>query len=385
MSQPKNFGFGSDEQMVRDQAARFLKDNLPTTRLRALVAGDHHSAYESAVQPAAWDEKLWSDAVALGWTGLGIAEAHGGVGLPLVALASVAEEAGRAALPSPLLATLLATEVLKHADMDAATAALAAIVEGAAASLATTGEDGDWEAASADVKARAAADGFVLDGCARFVQDARKVAFFVVAADAPGGRLLARIAADAPGVTIEADRITDLTRDQASVVLRGVEVKTPDVVASPGKADAAIGKALPAILTLIAADIVGAGEWQLQTTAEYARTRKQFDHAIGFFQAVKHPIVNMMIDVDRAKSLVYAAACAVDHEPGQALALARMAKSAASDAAQFVSGRSIQLHGGIGFTWECDVHIWVKRQQHSQFLWGDGAWHRAKLAEGYDG
>ena len=384
MAQPKNFGFGADEQMVRDQASRFLKDNLPVDKLRNLVAHDHKNAYEAAVQPALWDEKLWKQAVDLGWTGLGIPEAQGGVGLPLVALAAVAEEAGRAALPSPLLATLCATEVLKACDSDGANAALEAIVGGASASLATTGEAADWESADADVTARPSAGGFTLDGSAHFVQDARKAGFFVVSARAESGALLARVAADAPGLTIEADRITDLTRDQASLRLKGVEVKSADVLAAPGTADAAIKKALPSILTLVAADICGAGEWQLQTTTEYARTRKQFDHAIGYFQAVKHPIVNMMLDIDRAKSLVYAAACAIDHEPEQAERLARMAKAAASDAAQFLSGRSIQLHGGIGFTWECDVHIWVKRQQHSQFLWGDGTWHRARLAEAFD-
>jgi alkylation response protein AidB-like acyl-CoA dehydrogenase len=384
MSQPKNFGFGSDEQMVRDQASRFLKDNLPVDKLRGLVAGDHKNAYEAPVQPAYWDEKLWKQAVELGWTGLAIPEAQGGVGLPLVAVAAVAEEAGRAALSSPLLATLCATEVLKACDSDGARAALEAIAGGATASLATTGEATDWEHASADVTAGESNGGFVIEGAAHFVQDARKAAFFVVAARAKGGTLLARVAADAPGLTIEIDRITDLTRDQASLALRGVEVKAGDVLAAPGRADAAMEKALPAILTLVAADMCGAGEWQMQTTAEYARTRKQFDHAIGFFQAVKHPIVNMMIDVDRAKSLVYAAACAIDHEPAQALRLARMAKAAASDAAQFVTGRSIQLHGGIGFTWECDVHIWAKRQQHNQFLWGDGTWHRARLADAFD-
>jgi alkylation response protein AidB-like acyl-CoA dehydrogenase len=384
MSQPKNFGFGSDEQMVRDQASRFLKDNLPVDKLRGLVAGDHKNAYEAPVQPAYWDEKLWKQAVELGWTGLAIPEAQGGVGLPLVAVAAVAEEAGRAALSSPLLATHCATEVLKACDSDGARAALEAIAGGATASLATTGEATDWEHASADVTAGESNGGFVIEGAAHFVQDARKAAFFVVAARAKGGTLLARVAADAPGLTIEIDRITDLTRDQASLALRGVEVKAGDVLAAPGRADAAMEKALPAILTLVAADMCGAGEWQMQTTAEYARTRKQFDHAIGFFQAVKHPIVNMMIDVDRAKSLVYAAACAIDHEPAQALRLARMAKAAASDAAQFVTGRSIQLHGGIGFTWECDVHIWAKRQQHNQFLWGDGTWHRARLADAFD-
>lgn len=384
MAQPKNFGFGSDEQMVHDQASRFLRDNLPVERLRALVAGDHKTAYESPVQPVNWDRKLWAEAVALGWTGLGIAEEQGGFGLPLVALACVVEEAGRAALPSPLLATLCATEVLKACNSDAARVALAAIAEGSSASLATVGEAQDWETADADVTATAVGSGFTLDGVAHYVQDARKAGFLVVSARSAGGSLLARVAADAPGLTIHADRITDLTRDQASVQLKGVEVAAANIVAEPGQAAAAIANALPAVLTLVAADICGAGEWQLETTAEYARTRKQFDHAIGYFQAVKHPIVNMMIDVDRAKSLVYAAACAIDHEPEQGLRLARMAKAAASDAAHFVSGRSIQLHGGIGFTWECDVHIWVKRQQHSQYLYGDASLHRAKLAEAFD-
>jgi len=381
MAQPKNFGFGSDETMVRDQASRFLKDRLPVDRLRALVARDEKAAYESAVQPAAWDEKLWRDAVELGWTGLGVPESDGGVGLPLVALAAVAEEAGRAALPSPLVATLCATEVLKACDSASARNALAEIASGSAATLATTGDSVSWETADADVVATPSGDGHLLSGTARFVQEARKSAFFVVAARTAGGSLLAKVAADAPGVSIDPDRITDLTRDQATLVLKNVDVKAADVVAAAGRANAAIATALPAILALVAADICGAAEWQLQTTAEYARTRRQFDHEIGFFQAVKHPIVNMMIDIDRAKSLVYAAACAVDHEPAQALRLARMAKAAASDAAHFVSGRSIQLHGGIGFTWECDVHLWAKRQQHSRVLWGDGSWHRARLAE----
>ena len=95
---------------------------------------------------------------------------------------------------------------------------------------------------------------------------------------------------------------------------------------------------------------------------------------------MKHPLVDMMVDVDRARSLMYAAACALDHEPADALRLARMAKAAASDAAAYCSDRSIQLHGGIGFTWECDVHIFVKRQQHNRLLYGDAPWHRAQLA-----
>jgi alkylation response protein AidB-like acyl-CoA dehydrogenase len=110
-------------------------------------------------------------------------------------------------------------------------------------------------------------------------------------------------------------------------------------------------------------------------------TRQQFDHPLGFFQAVKHPLVDVMVQIDQAKSLVYNAACAVDEEPELAARYAHMAKASASETAAFASGRSVQCHGGIGFTWECFVHLYFKRQKHSQLLWGDAAWHRARLAD----
>jgi alkylation response protein AidB-like acyl-CoA dehydrogenase len=168
----------------------------------------------------------------------------------------------------------------------------------------------------------------------------------------------------------------DLTRDQAHVTF-------DNAVAQEVSADglAALTQAMPAIWTLLAADIAGAAEWQLQATVEYVNTRQQFDRPLGFFQAVKHPLVDVMILIDQCKSLVYNAACACDTEPSRAAAAAHMAKAAASDTAAFASGRSVQYHGGIGFTWECFVHLYFKRQKHSQLLWGDAAWHRAQLAD----
>ena len=422
MAQPRDFGFGSEEQMMRDSARKFLRDNAPVDRLRKLVAGDHHAAYESAVQPAPYDERVWRQMVELGWTSLAVPEEAGGVGMKMVAVAALAEEIGRAALPSPLTATLIATAVLRAAALGSAGSARGAtttpnagsggggavpsgtaqawlerVAAGEATTLAATGADDSWEVDATDVTATprvaaagrampapaasaAGGGGTVLRGTAAFVQDARKAAFFVVAARAAGGIGLYAIPADTPGVTIHPDRILDLTRDQARVELDDVEVDAAGVIARPGDGERALAGALPAILTIVAADLCGAAEWQLQTTAEYARVRTQFDHPIGFFQAVKHPIVNMMIDVDRARALTYAAACAIDTDPADALRLARMAKAAASDAGAFCSGRSVQLHGGIGFTWECDVHIYFKRQMHNQFLYGDAPHQRAKLA-----
>jgi alkylation response protein AidB-like acyl-CoA dehydrogenase len=377
MALTKDLGFGPDEQLVRDQARKLLKDSVPVDKLRTLVARDHHEAYETKVQPASWDEGLWKQMVELGWTALSVPESAGGLGMKTIVSVALAEELGRVAVPSPLPATLAATAVLKAAG---ATAWLEKIAGGEAATLAITPESGSWEPGETDVEARAAGAGVRLHGKAAFVQDARKVQLLVVAAKSAGGVALYVVPADAPGVTITPDRIVDLTRDQATVTFDGVEVTAANVAAGEGKGKAAVEKALPTLLALLAADAVGAAEWQLQTTAEYAKSRVQFEHPIGFFQAVKHPLVNVMLGIDRAKSLTYAAACAIDDDPVDAMRLARMAKAAASDAAAFASDRSVQLHGGIGFTWECDVHLWFKRQKHTEQLFGNAAQQRAHLA-----
>ena len=377
MAQPKDFGFGEDEMMLRDSVRKFLGENAGIEKLRQIAARDHHAAYESETPPLAYDEGLWRKMVELGWTTLAVPEEAGGAGMKMVAVAALAEEAGRVALPSPLIATLVATCVLREAQ---ATAALERIAGGASATLAITNSQGSWEPGDTDVAARADGDGVVLDGTASFVQEARKAQLFVVSAAGDAGVGLYVVEAGAAGVTVLPDRIVDLTRDQARVTFANVRVPAPAVVAAAGQGEAVLARATPAILTIVAADMCGAGEWQLQTTADYAKVRTQFDKPLGFFQAVKHPIVNMMIDIDRARSLVYAAACSIDTEPRRAEVDARMAKSAASDMAAFCSGRSVQLHGGIGFTWECDVHLYFKRQKHNQMLYGDGIYQRAKLA-----
>jgi alkylation response protein AidB-like acyl-CoA dehydrogenase len=380
MSQPRDFGFREEEQMVRDSARKLLSENAGIERLRKLVAANHHQAYESDVPPDSYDQALWRQMVDLGWTALSVPESAGGAGMKMVAVAALAEEAGRAALPSPLISTLIATCVLREAATATAHAWLGRIVEGHSASLAITNAAGSWEVEDTDVRVNMDGPNAVLDGTAWFVQDARKASFFIVSARSDGGTGLYVVAADSPGLSVHPDRIVDLTRDQGRVELEHVAVLAENVIVPVGGGNEVLRRAWPAVLTIVAADLCGAGEWQLQTTSDYARVRKQFDHELGFFQAVKHPLVNMMIDVDRARSLVYAAACAIDTEPERAEYYARMAKSAASDMAAFCSGRSVQLHGGIGFTWECDVHLYFKRQRHNQMLYGDGVHQRGRLA-----
>lgn len=380
MAQPKDFGFGEDERLVRDSARKFLSDNAGIEKIRRLVARDHKEAYEAPVPPLAQDEALWKQIVELGWTGLAVPEEAGGADMKMVAVAALAEEIGRSALPSPLIATLLATCVLRQAKSKPATVLLERVAGGEAATLATTNADGSWEPEHTDVTATAADHGVVLNGTAWFVQEARKASVFIVAARGEKGVGLYAVRADAAGLKIHPDHIVDLTRDQAHLELRDVRIADGDVIAGSGEGAVVLSRSMPSLLTIVAADMCGAGEWQLQTTVEYAKMRKQFERPIGFFQAIKHPLVNAMTQIDEARSLVYAAACAVDTEPEEAERYARMAKASASDMAAFVSGRSVQLHGGIGFTWECDVHIWFKRQQHNAAYLGDGTYHRAKLA-----
>ncbi len=377
MAQPRDFGFGVEETMLRDEARRFFKKNCDDSALMDLVGGNSDPQRAPEVL---WDEKLWGQVVDLGWSALAVPEEAGGIGMSAVAVAGLIEEAGRAAFPSPLIATINATYALDACKTEAANGTLGKIEEGDTISLAMTNKQGSWESADTDVAASGSGN-VTLDGTSWFVQDAGKVDSFLVKAASDAGVGLYVVPADAPGVTIVQDSIIDLTRDQAHVEFKSVEVDAGSVAAEAGKGDAAIDAAMPTIHTMVAADMCGAGEWQLQTTAEYARTRVQYDHIIGFFQAVKHPIVNVMISIDHARSLVYNAACAIDNEPEQSAMFAHMAQSAASDMAEFASSRSVQFHGGMGFTWECFVHLHFKRQMHNQVLYGDAAYHRAKLAD----
>ncbi len=369
--QPRNFGFGEDETMLRDSARKFFEDNYSADKLHRLVAHDSNIHRDNE---CVWNPDHWQQIVELGWPAVCVPESAGGIGMPLVAAVALAEEMGRAAFPSPLESTFCATFVLKACDTTSAGDALGAIAGGTATSLAILDKVAGWDFSNTDVMVK---DG-KLSGTSYYVQDARKAEQFVVSAKGEGGVGLYLVAAGADGLDIKPDSIIDLTRDQATLGFDNVDAIE---LAPPGAGVAAIELALPSILCILSADMVGAGEWLLQTTVEYAKTRVQFDRPIGFFQAIKHPLVNVMQAIDRARSLTYNAACAVDHEPDRALQFARMAKSEASDMAVFSSSRAVQFHGGIGFTWECYVHMFFKRQMHSQVLFGDGSYQRAQLAD----
>jgi alkylation response protein AidB-like acyl-CoA dehydrogenase len=380
---PRDFGFGPEEELLRDSARKLLDEEMPVEKLRRLVAEEPDSVYLRGDRPA-WDEKLWKQMVELGWTGLPIPEDAGGMGFKTAGVAALVEEVGRHALPSPLVPTLASAYVLRETEAGARW--ISRIADGTPASLAITDVRGSWDPSRTDVTATAqSGESLQLSGRAHFVQDAFKADLLVVhARTGADTTCLCVVPTDSPGVRLEQSHIHDLTRDQAVVHFDDVSVAPEQVVSREGTA--ALTRAWPALLVLVAADLCGSSEWQLQTTVEYARTRKQFDRPIGFFQAVKHPLSNGMVMIDRARSLLYHAACCIDaaEDPdGREAAekAARMAKSAASDAGAYLSDRSVQLHGGIGFTWECDVHLFFKRSMHNQALYGDGVHQRRRLAD----
>lgn len=393
MAQPKNFGFGDDEKMLRDAAKKFFADNFPTDRLHKLVA---ENPDPNRTPKGHWDKSLWQKIVELGWTAVAVPESAGGVGMSMVAVAALAEEVGRAAFPSPFIPTVNSTLVLNSCSksVEGNTVAdqnLAHIVDGKAFSLVYLDQQGEFPSArslknnsSSNTTSNLTLDiSFVADtlnGVGYFVQDPLKVDFFIVLAESGAETGLFVVAADAEGVSMELDAIVDLTRDQGRVSFNNVKVTDENVLCLTGGLTM-LADAEPSMLVTIAADMCGAAEWQLQTTNEYAKMREQFGHPIGFFQAVKHPIVDMMVMIDQARSHVYNAACAIDCEPENAEKFARMAKSSAADTGVYCSSRSVQLHGGIGFTWECYLHLYFKRQMHNSVLMGDATYQRAKLAE----
>jgi alkylation response protein AidB-like acyl-CoA dehydrogenase len=375
---PRDFGFGQDEAMLRDMARKMLSERLPMERLRTLVAAAPEPIYDHG-ERAPWDKQLWNEIVALGWTGLAVGEAEGGSNISLVGIAGIVEEVGRHALPSPLIPTLLASLVLRAAGGEVASEVLKRIAGGATASLAITNDRGSWEPEDAPLIASEETGDLVLHGDARFVQDAFKADLLVGSARLGDKLVLWAVETDADGLSLDADHIHDLTRDQASVRFEGVRVGAASIVSRDGAA--ILASAWPSLLVLVSADLCGASERLLQTTVEYAKERVQFDRPIGFFQAVKHPLVDAMVEIDRARSLLYHAAAEIDAGSFKAEVAAHMAKSTASDAAAFISDRAIQLHGGIGFTWEYGLHIFFKRNLHNQALLEDKVHHRKKLAD----
>jgi alkylation response protein AidB-like acyl-CoA dehydrogenase len=366
---PLDFGFTEEHEMLRQSARRLLHERCTMKDVRGIADGG-----------AAHDEALWKEIAGLGWTGVPFSEADGGAGMGFLPLAMLLDETGRALLPSPLLPCLLAGFALEAAGDDVQRARwLVPIASGERiATLAFCETDGAWLPHDVRATAEPSDGGFVLRGTKPFVMHGAQARLVVAPFREPGGRV-SLFCVDLPtaGITIDAETGIDPTRRTARMHFDGVRVSAEARLAGDG--ESALARVHERAFAALAAEMVGGAEATLAITRDYAIARTQFGRQIGSFQAVKYPVVDMMVGVELARTHVLGAAAAIDHVPDACEVPARMAKAIVSDVYASAVRKGVQLHGGYGFTWDCDVHYFFKRARWSRAMFGDAVHHRRHL------
>jgi alkylation response protein AidB-like acyl-CoA dehydrogenase len=374
-----DFAFSEEQEMLRLSTRDFLAKECGSKVVRQLMDGED-----------AYDPSLWKKIAGLGWTALGIPEQYGGAGT-FLDLVVVLEECGRALLPGPFFATMgLAVPALIEAGTEAQKKeALGAIAEGKArATLAYTEPSGRWDAGAVTLAAKPVGGGWRLDGVKLFVPDAMNADYTVVAARTRGegeeGISLFLVKGRPKGMTVTPLKTLDMTRRWNEVRFDGVEVGAEALMGAQNKGWAPLKRALEWGTAALCAEMVGGAQKVLEASTEYAKTRHQFGKPIGIYQAVSHKLADMLVLSESGRSATYYAAWAVEADaPDRSLA-SSMAKAYVSDAYRKVAGDGIQVHGGIGFTWEHDMHLYFKRAKASEVTLGDATYHRELVAQALD-
>jgi alkylation response protein AidB-like acyl-CoA dehydrogenase len=332
------------------------------------------------------DDELWQAMSDQGWMGLVIPEEHGGLGAELLDLAVVCEEMGNACLPGPFHATLFSAALIDRAGSPGQKARyLEAIASGSLkASVAQLEETADWDLDAINVKAVRDNGRFVVSGRKLFVPDAVTADLLIcLAASVDGGGespVILPVSKDTEGVEIKSMPSMDETRKLYEVQFNNVSVNAADVFGADGNARGALVQATQVATVALCAEMVGGMQWILDTTVEYAKTRQQFGRPIGSFQAVQHQCADMLLMTESARSATYFAAWAVTEGAPNAGTVVSIAKAYCSDAFREVGNRGVQVHGGIGFTWEHDLQLYYKRSKASETMFGDATFHRERIA-----
>ena len=370
-----DFGFSQEQEMLRGTARKFFENECKSEFVRARMEED------AGVTP-----EFWKKLAEQGWLGLVYPEEFGGTGLGFVDLTVLMEEMGRAVMPGPFFSTLLAGLAINEAgSADQKKEWLGKLSDGhAKATLAWTEPSARWDAAGVTTAARGAGGGWTLSGTKLFVPDAHIADVFVVVARTSEGKRpeegvsLFLVPRSAKGLSTKLLPTMDQTRKLGEVKLED----TPAVLLGTKDAGwAPLERVIQRATVALCAEMCGGAQKVLDMTTDYAKIRIAFGKPIGSYQGVKHRAADMLVDVENAKSLTYYAAWAVDENVPEAALAASMAKAYASDAYRKVSGAGIQLHGGIGFTWEHDLHLYFKRAKASEFTFVDATYHREKVAQ----
>lgn len=367
-----NFGFSDEQDLLRAEARKFLDESCPLDEVRNIS--------EDAEGPG-YSPKLWAQIAELGWVGLTIPETHGGAGLGWVDWVVVLEEVGRSLFPSPLISTTLAAHAIAQFGNEPQRENwLPRLADGSAIGTLAILEAGQVPGPDG-IALEATQEGadLVLRGEKVSVSDVAAADVFVVAYRSGDSAGLALVERGAAGLAIEAQSGIDLTKRVGRLSLDGVRVAQGDVL---GAADsAAIGALLDAGALAVTAESIGAAEAALELTTSYAKDRIQFGKPIAQFQGVKHPLAEMYVDIESFKSLVYYAAWCIDEGHEDAPIAAARAKAYASDTFPKIGIDAVGLHGGIGYTWEYDAHLFLKRAKWMRPAFGDAAWHYERVAQ----
>jgi alkylation response protein AidB-like acyl-CoA dehydrogenase len=361
--------FSEEQAMLLDVAREFCRNKSPIGAVRAQLETEH-----------GYDPAIWDEMVALGWAGIALPEACGGSGMGVASVVPVVEAMGRAMLGTPLISTTLAAQLLLRAGgANQLEQTLAGIAGGTIATVALL-ENADW----GDSRIGCKLDGNgLLQGTKKYVTDAEVASLFVVLVEHAGAPALAVVNAEQlPAGAVATNTLIDQTRRSASVNFSGVQVTQENLLTG-----AAVGSALRDLYLLgallTAAEATGSAASCLDTIVEYLKTRKQFGKLIGSYQALKHPAVDILCAVDSGRSFIYHAATLVGDESldRDAEIACRMAKAHATETLLYAGDRAVQFHGGMGFTYECDAQLYIRRAQWSQQQYGDAQHHRKRLAD----
>ncbi len=367
------FVHSQEQQMIR-ATARSLLESYDSSRLRAALQA--RGGYEAA---------LWQQLAAeLGWCGLAIPEDDGGAGLGWVELCILQEEMGRRLVASPFFATVaLGASLVRECASAAQQRELLTHIAagGLRLACALAGADGRPPPEGVAVTLQARRGGLVLSGVSDFVIHADSADLLLVLArgEDPKELSLLLVPPASAGVSIEPHVMLDLTRPMSRVTFNDVQLGEDASLGTRGGAAPGIGRALDRARIALAAEALGGAERVLEMTTEYVKQRVQFGRAIGSFQALKHRLADMMTEVEAARSAAWYAACVADEAPQELAEAAAIAKSYCCDAFYNCAAGAIQLHGGIGFTWEHDAHLYFKRARASATLLGSPAWQRERL------
>jgi alkylation response protein AidB-like acyl-CoA dehydrogenase len=371
-----DFEFTQDQGMLRDLVREFLTEQSPVASVRKMME-----------DPRGYDPDLYHRFIQLG--ALPFPEEYGGAGLGMVEQAVILEEIGRIPYPSPYFATvtLAGSAIMASGDDAAKSRYLPDICNGdLTMSLAFLEAAIGWGPGEIQLQLTKDGDGYILNGMKRFVPYGQTVDVILVAARSGDGKgedgvSLVAVPRDTAGLVVVPEVLADLTQRTATLRFDNVRVPVDSLLGAEGGAWPIIRATLQRAAVGASAEMLGAARKSLEMSADYAKVRKQFGQFIGQFQGVKHKLSEMLVLVENSHGAVYYAAWAQDADAPDAALSASVAKAFVSKAARKVCGDAIQVHGGIGFTWEYDLHLYFKRAKHLEPLYGDTEEQREQVLQ----